>query len=97
MVPGWAAAVQQVEMGGRTCHKCKLSGPTLDLLNKKLQRRDQPSLQMILAHAQVRTTALEPELSSNYSERTFSPVSAYTYKLILFFELPVCYFLCFLC
>lgn len=34
MVPGLAAAVQQVEMGGRTCHKCKLSGPTLDLLNK---------------------------------------------------------------
>ena len=36
---------------------------------------------MILLQAQVKTTTLEPELSSNSLERSFLPVSAYTFFL----------------
>lgn len=39
---------------------------------------------MILMHAQVGNTIVEPELSPSSSERTLSPVSAYTDKLMLF-------------
>lgn len=65
---------------GRTCYKCRYLAPILDLLNKTLRGWD-PILhfnkpQMILMHAQVGTTVLEPALSSSSSERIPSPVSA---------------------